>query len=132
MSPRKLLKDLVKANPSIKVADVESFIRHYSRTDSALTDELSRAKAMFGISPTRRKVTPAPPAGLRAKEAIPIVLAYVREEKSRPVSLSKQERGSFAAMTEALDRQFGKGFTQRVVDELNAIPNGSQSLHYRR
>ncbi len=73
---------------------------------------------------------PSPPAGLKAKEAVPIVLAYVREEKHADVSLTKEERGSFSAMVEALDRRFGDGFTERVINELNALPNGSRSMHY--
>lgn len=131
--PQRLLEELVKANAAIKAADLAAFIAHYSRfDDSALAEELARAKAMFGFSQRKKKSDLAPPAGLKAREAVPIVLAYVREEKGQPISLSKEEKGSFSAMAEALDRRFGTGFTKRVIEELNALPNGSSSLHYKR
>ncbi len=130
-TPHKILVDLVNKKPKIKVADIAAFIAHYSRFDeSALSAEIAQVREMFGF--TQKKQAPTPPAGLRAKEAVPIVLAYVREEKGQPVSLSKEERGSFSALVDALDRRFGTGFAQRVIDELNAMPNGSRSLHYKR
>lgn len=132
-SPRKLLEELVKAKGAIKAADLAAFIAHYSRyDDSALAEELTRVKAMFGLGQRKKTVALTPPAGLKAKEAVPIVLAYVREEKGKAISLSKEEKGSFSAMVDALDRHFGAGFTKRVIEELNALPNGSSSLHYKR
>lgn len=132
-TPQQIFEDLVKASSTIKAAELAAFIAHYARMDdSALADELTRAKKMFGLGLKKKLPTLTPPAGLKAKEAVPIVLAYVREEKGQPVSLSKEEKGSFSAMAEALDRRFGQGFTKRVIDELNAMPNGSQSLHYKR
>ena len=86
---------------------------------------------MFRLQ-TAKKSTLTPPAGLRAKQAVPIILAYVREEKGEPVQLSRDEQGSLTAMAEALDRRFGAGFTERVINELNAMPNGASSLHYKR
>ena len=132
-SPPKLLEYFVKARPSLSISELLAFASHYSRVDrSELANEIARAKAMFGISSPKKKTDLAPPAGLKAKEAIPIVLAYVREEKARPFSLTKEERGSFGKMAQALDERFGAGFTKRIIAELNAIPNGSQTLHYRR
>lgn len=130
--PERLLQELVKLRKTISAAELRTFIAHYSSlSDSALADELTRVKAMFGLG-AKKKTSLTPPAGLKAKEAVPIVLAYVREEKGQPISLSKEERGSFGAMVEALDRRFGAGFTKRVIEELNALPNGSHSLHYKR
>lgn len=131
---RKLLKELVTSAPKIGVADLSEFLRHYSRFDQKeLAEEIARTKAMLGFGAARkRKQGLTPPAGLKARDAIPIVLAYVREEKAKAVTLSKEEKGSFAAMTEALDRRFGAGFTKRIVEELNAMPNGSQSMRYER
>lgn len=132
-TPPKLLEYLVKSKPSLSISELITFAGHYSQIDRPqIANELARAKAMFGIPSPGKKVDISPPAGLKAKDAIPIVLAYVREEKARAISLTKEERGSFGRMVKALDEKFGAGFAKRIIDELNAMPNGSQSIHYRR
>lgn len=128
-SPEAILKKLLTGRSKYSVAEVRRFIAYFAKfRDSKFEAECER---LFQQNP-KPKETLSPPAGLKAKQAVPIVLAYVRDELGKSVSLEREERGSFSAMVEALDRRFGEGFTARVVSELNALPNGSVTLHYKR
>lgn len=124
-----MLKKLLTGRPKYTVAQVRRFIAYFSSlSDSQFAEECEK---MFQAR-AQAKANITPPAGLKAKQAVPVLLAYVQEELGKPISLSKEERSSFSALVDALDRRFGAGFTERVVKELNALPNGSQSLHYKR
>lgn len=124
-----MLKKLLTGRQKYSVAQARRFIAYCAAlTDSQFSQECEK---VFQAK-QQAKSTLSPPAGLKAKQAVPVVLSYIQEEIGKPVSLSKGERSSFAAMVEALDRRFGQGFTARVVSELNALPNGSSSLHYKR
>lgn len=124
-----MLKKLLTGRPKYSVAQARRFIAYFSElTDSQFAEECEKVFQAKTIA----KTALTPPAGLKAKQAVPVVLAYVQEEMGKPVSLTRDERGSFSALVDALDRRFGDGFTERVIKELNALPNGSSSLHYKR
>ena len=126
----RMLKKLLTGRDKYSIADIQYFVAYYAKSKSAiLASDCEQVLAMFGSA---AKKSIQPPAGLRAKQAVPIMIAYVQEELGKQVSLSKEEKGSFSALVAALDRRFGQGFTERVISELNAIPNGATSLHYRR
>jgi hypothetical protein len=73
-----------------------------------------------------------PPAGLKAREAISLLLQYAREVDGKTAKPTKQERASFASVVDFLDRSYGDGFASRVIAAINEMPNGSRSLHYTR
>lgn len=60
------------------------------------------------------------------------MLAYVREDLGKDIAVTRDELASLSALAEALDRRFGDGFTERVINELNAMPSGARSMHYPR
>jgi hypothetical protein len=125
---RKILEDLVKIRPDLTSSQLKRIVPQWiNSSETELESIIAGEKRMFGLS---EKVKLRPPAGLSARQAIPILIQYVIEAKGcRPV-LEKSERSSFSALCEALDRQFGAGFAQGAIDAINRMPNGSKSLHY--
>lgn len=132
--PRKILNKLLLADRKLSLANIRAFVEYYSSEgESALATDVAEAKKMLFRTKTndRARASIVPPAGLRARDAIPIILEYAREEFGQVV-VTKEERSSLSALADALDRQFGAGYTTRVIDTLNNRPNGSSSLHYKR
>jgi len=69
-----------------------------------------------------------PPAGLKAADAHSIMRQWM-EERGMAVP---QKGGGWEAFTDAVDGMHGPGTAQRIIDDMNAAPNGSASLHYPR
>jgi hypothetical protein len=136
--PRKpvaTVKKIAAIQPQVTAAELRKLVVAYAKLpESELQSDLDKARHMLFSgkqTPTKDELL-TPPAGLRARQAIPVIVAYVEEQTGRDISLSKNERGSLAALASALDREFGKGFTRDVIKKLNEMPNGSSSMHYRR
>jgi hypothetical protein len=74
----------------------------------------------------------SPPAGLKAKDAVSVMLQYAREIDGLDLRPTKKDRGSFAAFVEYLDRTCGANYAMSMVNRIDAAPNGARSMYYAR